>query len=172
MPRAAVIYISKGGTTRQTAVRIASAFPGEAEVFTLPEFQMNQSVEEFDWLILGSPTYGLGELDFRWKKFLRELDYRILKKQKIQVALFVMGDARKHGKTFAGSLCDFHAAFEKSGVETRGKWPAEEYEFEHSRAVGDDGKFPGLVIDEINEAEKTESRISEWVSRLFQEVAS
>ena len=39
------------------------------------------------------------------------------------------------------------------------------YDFEESDAVVD-GKFVGLPLDEDNEADKTEDRLSAWVSEL------
>ena len=51
------------------------------------------------------------------------------------------------------------------GGTTVGQWPTSGYEFNESKAV-QNGKFVGLALDEDNQPELTESRISNWVSQV------
>ncbi|NET16922.1 MAG: flavodoxin, partial [Okeania sp. SIO1H6] len=81
------------------------------------------------------------------------------------IALFGAADQVGHGKHFAGALqlmCDH---FEKLGATIVGDFPIEGYSFEHSSAVRN-GKFVGLPIDEVNQSELTEERITQWVEAL------
>ena len=48
---------------------------------------------------------------------------------------------------------------------TVGHWSTDGYEHEASKAVKN-GKFVGLALDEDNQAELTDERISQWVSQL------
>jgi len=51
------------------------------------------------------------------------------------------------------------------GGTTVGQWPTIGYEFNESKAV-QNGKFVGLALDEDNQPELTESRISTWVAQV------
>ena len=42
---------------------------------------------------------------------------------------------------------------------------AEDYTFEKSSSIRD-GKFVGLALDEVNESEKTDRRIADWLELL------
>ena len=42
---------------------------------------------------------------------------------------------------------------------------AEDYSFEKSTSIRD-GKFVGLPLDEVNESEKTDRRIADWLELL------
>ena len=46
-----------------------------------------------------------------------------------------------------------------------GEFSVEGYDFQHSPAVRD-GKFVALLIDEVNQSELTEERITQWVEAL------
>ncbi len=46
-----------------------------------------------------------------------------------------------------------------------GQWPTEGYDFDASKAVKN-GQFVGLALDEDNQSELTESRITTWVAQL------
>lgn len=163
--RSAIVYTSKGGTTQRVAEQLREVVPGTSWVFELEEF-LKETPASFNFLFLGSPTYGLGELDYRWKKFLRTLDFDALRRSSTKVALFVLGDQKWHGRTFAGSLVDFAQPFIESDVDLQGSWPAAEYDFIASPAVDKWGEFPGLVIDEISQPELTSERLATWTAAV------
>ena len=54
-----------------------------------------------------------------------------------------------------------------AGAEPIGRWPAAGYDFQHSPALGSDGHFPGLVLDEVNQRKLTEARIKQWLEKLW-----
>ena len=81
------------------------------------------------------------------------------------IALFGAADQVSHGKHFAGALQIMCDHFEKLGATVVGEFPIEGYSFEHCSAVRN-GKFVGLPIDEINQSDLTEDRITQWVETL------
>lgn len=54
------------------------------------------------------------------------------------------------------------------GGKTVGYWSTDGYEFNESQAVRN-GKFVGLALDEDNQADLTDERISDWVTQLKDE---
>jgi flavodoxin I len=63
-------------------------------------------LQDYELVILGTPTYGQGELHHPWISFLPRL--RSVHWAGRTLALFALGDQRFHGKTFAGGLHELH----------------------------------------------------------------
>ncbi len=59
----------------------------------------------------------------------------------------------------------YHACVDKGAVVVGGNWPTEGYDFEASNAVIEGG-FVGLAIDEDNQDDLTDERVSAWVEAL------
>ena len=83
---------------------------------------------------------------------------------------FGCGDSDSYSDTFCDAigiiyedLKDTHCKF-CGAVDTAG------YTFDSSIAVVD-GKFVGLPIDEVNEDNQTEERISAWAEQVKQEIS-
>ena len=52
-------------------------------------------------------------------------------------------------------------------------WPSEWYEFEASRALNEDKTlFCGLAIDEDQQFELTDKRVSDWIRQIVNEYES
>ena len=58
-----------------------------------------------------------------------------------------------------------YTAFLQAGAKIIGKVPTDGYTFEESKSVID-GKFCGLAIDEDNESDLTDERLSNWVKQI------
>lgn len=115
-------------------------------------------------LILGVPTWGIGEIQDDWVDFLslnNELDLSNRK-----VAIFGLGDQESYPDTFADAIGKIYAYMESSGCEIIGNWSTIGYEFLESEAVKD-GMFVGLVLDEENQPEMTEIRITDWLKEII-----
>jgi flavodoxin I len=63
---------------------------------------------------------------------------------------------------------ELYSAFQKSGAKLIGQVSPEGYTFDESKSVID-GKFCGLPIDEDNESELTDQRLSAWVQQINSE---
>lgn len=126
---------------------------------------------QYKALILGTPSYGVGEIPGRttgseegnWEEFLFRLDEADLSGKRI--ALFGLGNQQKYFDRFAGSLIHLYRYVTAYGAEVTGAWSTDGYQFSRSQAVIDD-KFVGLVLDHHNQPEMTKDRIINWIEQI------
>ncbi|QSB02811.1 flavodoxin [Methylomonas sp. EFPC1] len=122
-------------------------------------------------LILGMPSYGVGEIPGRttgseegnWEEFLFRLDEADLSGKR--VALFGLGNQQKYYARFASSLIHLYHHVRSYGAEVTGTWSTDGYHFTHSSSVVD-GKFVGLVLDHHNQPELTKTRVLDWLEQV------
>jgi flavodoxin I len=160
-----VFYGSTTGNTESAATEISEQL-GNADLFDIgatPAAQMN----EYDVLVLGTSTLGLGDLQDDWEDVVSELGGLALEGKK--VALFGTGDQYTYEDTFCDAVGLLYEALEGTGAEFVGAWPTEGYEYMESRAEID-GKFVGLVLDDDNQDDMTAERIAKWVALLKAEL--
>jgi flavodoxin I len=124
-------------------------------------------IEKYDYLIWGSSTWNIGELQDDWAIKYPELDALNLKGKK--VAIFGPGDQFGYGNSFVDAIGILTEKAVQRGAEPVGWWPVDgSYEFEYSRGVVD-GVFMGLAIDEDNQSEKTLQRTVNWTYWVLEE---
>ena len=70
--------------------------------------------------------------------------------------------------TFSYAVGTIFHRLQKSGATFYGAFEAGDYTFDKSTAFIN-GKFIGLLIDDVNEPEKTENRLNHWVELLQSE---
>ena len=164
MNKIGVFYGSTTGTTEDLARRIAEKLDVSSEhVFDVSKLT-EALVNEYDVLVLGSSTWGAGELQDDWYDGVK-----VLKKCDLShkyVALFGCGDSDSYADAIGilyEDLKDTRCKFCGS-VDTAG------YTFDASIAVVD-GKFAGLPLDEVNEDNLTDERISAWAEQVKQEIS-
>jgi len=155
-----VYYGSTTGTCEDLAGRIASAL-GTSEVKSAAEF--SSEAADYDLIVLGTSTWGEGEVQDDWCGAVDTLSSLAL--QGKRVAIFGCGDSSDYPDSFCGGMRTLYDAALKAGAEVVGGVSASEYSFGSSAAVID-GKFVGLALDEVNESDKTDSRIAAWVDAL------
>lgn len=156
-----VIYGSDSGRTKAAAGKIAAKL--DANVINV----MDATAADFegcDLLILGSPTYGEGDLQADWETGVDVLGEVDLTGKK--VALFGLGDQSSYSDSFADAIGTLYDAVVEKGAEVVGFTDTKGYEFEGSMAVRN-GQFVGLVLDQDNQAGKSEKRIASWVSQIL-----
>jgi flavodoxin I len=125
----------------------------------------------YDTLILGTPTYGSGELPGlsadceteSWEEFMPNFDNLDLSGKTI--ALFGLGDQVNYPEEFVDAMGEIYEAVVEAGADVVGRWPTEGYEYQAS-AAEDEGEFVGLVLDNDNQSDQHTSRISKWVAEL------
>lgn len=160
MKNTIVIYGSSTGTCESIAEKIAAALGVNAiDVAKMT----TETVAEHDNLILGTSTWGAGELQDDWYDGLNVLRDADLSGK--TVALFGCGDAASYSDTFVGGIGELYNAIKNSGASFIGKVATDGYEFDDSEAVVD-GMFIGLPLDDINEEHKTDERINAWVADI------
>ena len=155
-----VIYGSSTGTCQSIAENIAGKLGVEAlDVQQLTVDVINNN----DNLILGTSTWGAGEMQDDWYDGVKTLKAAGLSGK--TVALFGCGDCESYCDTFCGGMKELYDAAVEAGATVVGSVPTEGYNFDDSEAAVD-GNFVGLALDEVNEDDKTESRVNDWVEAL------
>ena len=161
MKKIAVFYGSSTGTCEDIANRIAARLE-DAAVLNASGLTADV-VTEYDTLLLGSSTWGAGDLQDDWYDACDTL--RGLDLTGKTVALFCVGDCESYGDTFCGALAPLYDSVKESGADIVGKVSADDYSFSDSEGVVD-GEFLGLALYETNEPEKTDRRIDDWIASL------
>ncbi len=159
-----VIFGSTTGTCETIAKNIAEKIGCEA--INVQDITA-ETIEENKNLILGTSTWGAGELQDDWYDGLPVLQNADLNGKNI--ALFGCGDCESYSDTFVGGIAELYNGIKDSGANFIGCVSTDGYTFDDSEAVVD-GKFIGLPLDDINEDDKTESRIEEWIQQIKPEL--
>ena len=163
MGKTAIIYGSTTGTTEDIAGRIASKLNiAQGDIYEISKVTAD-TVAGYDTLLLGSSTWGSGDLQDDWYDGVETLKGANLAGKKI--ALFGCGDSSSYSDTFCSALGTIYNDLKDSGATFVGSVDPSDYTFDGSDAVVD-GQFVGLPIDEVNESDKTDERISNWVASL------
>ena len=160
MNKTIVVFGSSTGTCEAIAEKIAQKLGCEAinvQNLTADVVESNQN------LILGTSTWGAGELQDDWYEGLRVLQGANLADKTI--ALFGCGDCESYGDTFVGGIGVLYNGIKESGARFVGAVSTDGYTFDGSEAVVE-GKFVGLPLDDVNEDEKTDARIDAWVAEI------
>jgi flavodoxin I len=117
----------------------------------------------FDVLIIGTSTWGAGELQSDWDSFFPKLHGADFRGK--TVAFFGLGDQVIYADYFLDAMGILYDEFAARGATTVGAWPDEGYEYSYSRAVRD-GVFVGLALDADNQDDLTASRVTTWADQL------
>ncbi|MBQ9231321.1 MAG: flavodoxin FldA [Prevotella sp.] len=160
MSKTIVVFGSSTGTCEAIAEKIAAKLGVES--LNVQDLT-SDIVAANDNLILGTSTWGAGELQDDWYDGVKVLQGADLKGKTI--ALFGCGDAESYGDTFVGGIGELYNAIKDSGAKFIGSVSTEDYTFSDSDAVVD-GKFIGLPLDDVNEDDKTDGRIDAWVAAI------
>ena len=75
------------------------------------------------------------------------------------------GDCSTYSDTFVGGIGELYNGIKDSGAKFIGAVETDGYTFDDSEAVID-GKFIGLPLDDINEDDKTDTRIEAWIAAI------
>ena len=157
MKKTIVVYGSSTGTCEGIAGDIASKLGCDAiNVSDLT----TDIVAENDNLILGTSTWGCGEVQDDWYDGINTLKGCDLSSK--TVALFGCGDSASYSDTFCGGMAVIYETVKAAGANVIGAVDASDYTYDDSEAVVD-GKFVGLALDNDNEDDKTTGRIDAWL---------
>ena len=156
-------YGSSTGTTQEIAGRIADKLNLAKDCIKDVSYLTKEDAEKADVLLLGSSTWGSGDMQDDWYSGIDTLKAANIDGKII--ALFGCGDSQSFGDTFCGALGSIYNTLKDSGATFVGFMPTDGYDYSDSEAVID-GQFVGLAIDESNEPEKTDERIDKWISKL------
>jgi len=138
MDKVHVIYGSTTGMTEAVAAKIANSLG--AQVFNVNA--ADAAAFDVELLVLGSSTWGIGDLQDDWAARLDEVKGNFAGKK---VAVFGLGDSQGFADSFCVAAETIANAAKDAGATL----------------VGD-----VLKLDDTNEADQTDGKIAAWVETL------
>lgn len=169
MAKIGLIYGSSTGNTEFAAYQLKEQFDGfdswDCEVTNIGE-ATPEKLLSYQYLVLGIPTWNVGELQDDWDVFFPNLPDMDFSGKK--VALFGMGDQNGYGFNFLDAVGMLADEVLLQGADVVGLWPNEKYEFEESKANVED-HFLGLGLDQDGQEELTTPRIKAWAVQVVGE---
>jgi len=163
MKKTVIIYGSSTGTCQDLAERLANVLGVDpANVLNAGDISADQ-LADADNLLLGTSTWGAGDLQDDWFTGLEVIKGMDLTGK--TVAVFGCGDSASFSDTFCGGMADLYNAARDAGATMVGEVSTDGYTFDDSAAVVD-GKFVGLALDELNESELTDNRMAAWAEQI------
>lgn len=155
MKKTIIVYGSSTGMCENIANKIGEKLG--AKVINVSDFTA-ETVADHDNLILGTSTWGAGELQDDWYDGIEVLKTAELAGK--TVAIFGCGDSESYSDTFCSGMKEIYDA--AAGASILPGVSAAGYTFDDSDAVID-GQFVGLALDDVNEDDKTDERIDAWL---------
>ncbi|NJL19909.1 MAG: flavodoxin FldA [Leptolyngbyaceae cyanobacterium SM1_3_5] len=168
MAKIGLFYGTQTGNTQTAAETIQKEFGGDS-VVELNDIASASPDDfaEYDCIIVGCPTWNIGEMQSDWDGFYSD-DLDSIDFSGKKVAYFGAGDQMGYADNFQDAMGILEEKISELGGETVGYWSIEGYDFTESKAVHD-GKFVGLALDEDNQSDLTDPRIKTWVAQLKRE---
>ncbi|TCS36743.1 flavodoxin [Reinekea marinisedimentorum] len=167
---AGLFFGTDTGNTEEVGERIQKELAShgiEIELININE-SSPELLESFDFLIFGIPTWDFGGIQQDWEEL--EAEFLSCNLSGKLTALYGLGDQFGYGDYFLDAMGWLHERVLKTGATVIGAWPTEGYEFTESLALNEDrSAFCGLAIDEDQQFELTDERISKWVTQLIDE---
>ena len=164
MKRIGIFYGSTTGTCESLAGQLAGELGVSNNDIHSADNLSTDLIDSYDILILGTSTWGDGELQDDWYNGIKVLKTANLEGK--TVALFGCGDSESYCDTFCDGMGLLYENLKDKGCTFIGNnVNTGDYNFSSSAAVID-GSFVGLALDDVNESDRTPSRISIWISEL------
>lgn len=171
MKKTALIYWPKKGNVENTAAKISALFDsGSIDVFTISEVEI-EKLPGYDLLIFGGSTIGADNWEdthtTKWYTFfdaLKKLDLT----SKL-AAIYGLGDQILYPEHFVNGMATIQEALVATGARIIGAWPVEGYEHTDSKSIEGD-HFIGLALDDDQQSDLSDERISKWVEMLKAEL--
>lgn len=167
MAKIGLFFGTQTGNTEIIAEAIYSELGGDSlvDLHDVANAEIND-LEEYEYLIIGCPTWNIGELQSDWEGLYQDLDQIDFTGKKI--AYFGTGDQIGYSDNFQDAMGILEEKISSLGGKTFGYWSIDDYDFNESKALRN-GKFVGLAIDEDNQSDLTSTRIKSWVTQVKSE---
>ncbi len=164
------IGIFYGSNTGNTAA-VASMLAGELGIDPTDVHDVSKTapsvVDNYDLLLLGSSTWGNGDMQDDWLYFIAALSAMDLSGK--EVALFGEGDVAM-SDTFCNAVGELYDRLQSTGARFIGSFNVDGLEFDHSDAVKTPGQAVGLLLDDVNHAELTAPRVRAWAATILTDI--
>ncbi len=160
-----IFYGSSTCYTEMVAEQIfAQLGPERATLHNIADTPISKC-KEYDYLLFGIPTWDYGELQEDWENIWDDVAGLDLSGK--TAAIFGLGDQIGYPDWYQDAMGYLYHLLSSLGVTLVGHWPNQGYEYAESKALTEDGEyFVGLPLDDENQADLTEDRITKWLSSL------
>jgi flavodoxin I/flavodoxin II len=165
-----LVFGTDTGNTEEVAEKIQEQFSESGQVVEIIDVTdcSADRISEAELCIFGIPTWDFGGIQADWEDFKEELEAAELGGKK--VALYGLGDQFGYGDFFIDAVGWLHEIIQPMGADIKGYWPVEGYEFTESRALSPcKTYFYGLAVDDDQQFEQTDERVSSWVQQVLVE---
>jgi flavodoxin II len=165
------IGIFYGSTTCYTEMaaekiqeQLAALLDTKIDLFDIKNVNL-QKTEHYDIVLLGISTWDFGELQEDWESTWDDISSLNLHGKTL--ALFGLGDQLGYADWFQDALGMLHDEVIVLGCDIVGYWPNEGYEFTASKGLTEDKEFfVGLSLDDENQYDLSDERITQWCQQL------
>ena len=163
-----LFYGSTTGNTEDIAEKIAAEIGHDRVKLHDIAAEGTINMQDYQYLIVGIPTWDYGELQEDWSDVWAELDELDL--DGINCALFGLGDQIGYGDWFLDAMGALHDKLVSRGARMLGYWSVEGYNFDVSKALTQDqSQFVGLALDEDSQSDQSAERITKWLPAVLAE---
>jgi flavodoxin I/flavodoxin II len=165
-----LVFGTDTGNTEEVAEKIQEQFSESGHVVEIIDVTdcSADRISEAELCIFGIPTWDFGGIQADWEDFKEELEAAELSGKK--VALYGLGDQFGYGDFFIDAVGWLHEIIQPMGADIKGYWSVEGYEFTESRALSPcKTYFYGLAVDDDQQFEQTDERVSSWVKQILAE---
>ena len=172
MKKIVLLYWGKGGNVEKAAHVVYGKFDSkDIDMFDVENFDVS-TLTNYKLAILGGSTVGAENWeeatnDNMWNRFFRKIEGMDL--SQMTFAFFGLGDQVLYADNFVDALGILFDEITKTHARLIGRWPVEGYKFTNSEGAQKD-QFYGLALDEDNESDLTDERVTRWVAQLNKEM--
>lgn len=126
--------------------------------------------EKYKVLILGLSTWYDGDLQSDWETFFE--DFQTINFTNKIVAIYGLGDQIGYAEYFVDGIGILAKVIIENGGKVIGYWPTEGYRHTDSVAFvdGDESLFYGLALDNDNESQLNDERLTTWIDQVKKEL--
>lgn len=164
----AIFYGSSTGNTQRAAQRILENLGGGdvVDIYNVADEGVAK-MSAYDKLIIGTSTWGDGELQDDWEDVFEE--FRNIDFSDKTVAFFGLGDQEEYPDEFLSAMGILYEEVASKGAKTIGGWSIAGYYHDSSKAQ-DGENFIGLALDDDNQSDATNERIDTWCEKIRSEI--
>jgi flavodoxin I len=144
------------------------------DIDTVDAGSLSAVFREHDALIVGTPTWNTNADTFRSGTGWDDIYYDKLPETASvlsgkKVAVFGLGDQVSYGENYADATGELYSVFENVGCTMVPYAQTSQHGYDHIASKSillDTNKFCGLLLDQINQEDKTDDRVASWIEQL------
>lgn len=169
MRNTAIVYSPQGGNVNRVAIKLGEII-GNEKIDLIPVRKFKKGdLNKYSQIIFVGSTVGADHWSNKtmvneWPGFFSWIEDNGLEDKK--VAIVGLGNSVLYPEHFADGMAYLYKEIKEKNAKIFGFVDAEDYTFEDSEALNDEGFFCGLALDEDNEEELTGGRLEKWISEL------